>query len=1019
MIMKLPIRWKILLFVIVPILVIYTSIMAFNILTMRQWALVNVEQRMTELTNSYAHRFDSQLRETAQAAIMTAAYVEKNPGLSSDQIYALLQANLERNPLVYGSAVAFEPYKYDPNRRLFVRYVYRDGKTFQRADPSETGYDYTELKQKYWHIPRDTGRGVWTDPYFDEGAGNILMSTYSVPFFSNKTFLGIATVDIPLEPLRELSQIGIPGTIKINILTKSGKFVYSPHLERINQSISKIWQGQDSKGSLEIALKIVSGETGSAKSANWESKKLEWIFYSPIRSSMWGFAASIPASMVLQPVQKQFYRNVAFFVISLVLILACLWFVSRKISRPIMRLNKTVEEISKGDLSIKATVESDDELGALARAFNEMTDKISERERRILDSEKRLNTLLSNLPQKIFHKDKNSVYLDCNENFASDLKISSNQIAGKTDYDFFPAELADQYIRDDKRIIESGQIETIEEEYIISDGQIRTVQTVKTPIWNNQGEIVGLLGIFMDISARKKAKEELLKWGHIFETARWGIALSGVGGNKFELMNPAYAEMHGYNVAELLEKEISVVFIPSFREEIPGVIQKCDDLGHLTFEADHMRQDGSTFPAYHDVTTVKDEKGQVLYRILSVLDITDRKKAEEEKANLESQLRQAHKMEAIGTMAGGIAHDFNNILAAILGYADMAKDDTPDYSPAKYQIEQVLKAGNRAKELVKHILSFSRKEAMARSPVQIHLLVKEALKLLRASIPTTVEIKQNIDSQCGNILADPTQIHQVLMNLCTNAAQAMDENGGVLEVGLISHQLGADDLMGEQNLKPGHYVRLSVTDSGIGVDQKYLDRIFDPYFTTKEVGKGSGMGLAVVIGIVKSHDGMITVDSKPGKGTTFHIYFPRIDAQIQENIEKAAPLPTGQERILVIDDEESIVDVTKQQAERLGYQVTAKTSSMEALELFRSQPDAFDLIITDQTMPELTGEKLAEKLMEIRPDIPVIICTGYSNKIDAEKANLIGISAFIMKPIDKTELAKTIRQVLDTDISNT
>lgn len=438
-----------------------------------------------------------------------------------------------------------------------------------------------------------------------------------------------------------------------------------------------------------------------------------------------------------------------------------------------------------------------------------------------------------------------------------------------------------------------------------------------------------------------------------------------------------------------------------------------------------------------------DDQGNVLGAVASMHDVTERKYAEEalKKAHdelevkvkmrtlelqqsyeklakevagrevVESKLRQSHKMEAIGTLAGGIAHDFNNILAAILGYADMAKDDIPEYSPAKYQIDQVLKAGNRAKDLVKHILSFSRKESQERIPAQIHLIANEALKLLRASIPTTVKIQQNIDPACGNILADPTQIHQVLLNICTNAAQAMDENGGVLDVSLDCVELAENELA--EGTKAGSYVRLVIKDTGEGIDPKVIERIFDPYFTTKEFGKGSGMGLAVVHGIVKSHDGMITVESNLGEGTTFSVYFPTIDLPVKEEIENAALIPTGKENILVVDDEESMVDLNKRRIERLGYRVTTKTSSMEALELFRSQPDAFDIVISDQTMPELTGVQLAKKLMEIRSDIPIIICSGYSSKIDAGKAKLIGISAFIMKPVEIMELANAIRDVLD------
>lgn len=487
---------------------------------------------------------------------------------------------------------------------------------------------------------------------------------------------------------------------------------------------------------------------------------------------------------------------------------------------------------------------------------------------------------------------------------------------------------------------------------------------------------------------------------------------------KTTFISPSIKELRGYTPEEAMAESFEKMLVSSFLEKAHDAFLKAAQSSTpIIFEGEQPCKDGSTVWVEMIVHNLFNDSGNRIGLIGTSRNITERKSAEKEKAELESQLFQAHKMEAIGTLAGGIAHDFNNILAAILGYTEMASDNTPDDSPAKYQLEQVLKAGNRAKELVKHILSFSRKEIQKHIPVPIYQIVKDALKLLRASIPATIELKQNIDPQCGNILADPTQIHQVLMNLCTNAAQSMDENGGVLEVGLISIQLSADDSINEPELKPGHYVQLTVKDSGMGIDQKNLDRIFDPYFTTKEVGKGSGMGLAVVIGIVKSHDGLIRVDSKPGKGTTFFVNFPRIKQQIQEEVKDTAPLPLGNENILIVDDEKSIVDMTKQRAERLGYLVTAKTSSMEALELFRSKPDAFDLIITDQTMPELTGEKLAMRLMEIRPDIPIIICTGYSSKMDAEKANSIGISAFIMKPVDIKEFAKTIRQVLDEKIS--
>ncbi len=440
---------------------------------------------------------------------------------------------------------------------------------------------------------------------------------------------------------------------------------------------------------------------------------------------------------------------------------------------------------------------------------------------------------------------------------------------------------------------------------------------------------------------------------------------------------------------------------------------------------------------------LRDEHGALLGAVASMHDVTQRKHAEvalrkahaelemkvrqrtcelqqsyeelsketAERKEVESRLRQAHKMEAIGTLAGGIAHDFNNILAAILGYAEMAKDDIPEYSPAKYQIEQVLQAGYRARDLVKHILSFSRKEAQGRQPVELRLVVDEALKLLRASIPTTVTIQQHLDPASGTILADATQIHQVLMNICTNAAQAMDENGGVLTVSLDGVELDEGGMV--EGLGVGSYVRLMVKDTGAGVDPQVLDRIFDPYFTTKPVGKGSGMGLAVVHGIVKSHDGVIQVESAPGNGTTFFVYFPRIAEVAQGVLADNEPLPVGSERILVVDDEASIVELTKRRLERLGYQVTTKTSSLEALEFFRSRPDGLDVVISDQAMPGLTGGDLAKEILAIRPNIPIIICSGYSSKMDAVRADSMGINAFIMKPVEYKELAETLRRVLD------
>lgn len=393
-------------------------------------------------------------------------------------------------------------------------------------------------------------------------------------------------------------------------------------------------------------------------------------------------------------------------------------------------------------------------------------------------------------------------------------------------------------------------------------------------------------------------------------------------------------------------------------------------------------------------------------------EIDDRITAEQEKENLELQLRQAHKMEAIGTLAGGIAHDFNNLLAAIIGYADLAKEEIPEGNPAKLQIEEVLKAGDRAKNLVKQILSFSRKSVLERVPVQIPLILKEAVDFLRASIPTTIDIRLDIDSDCGPVFADQTQIHQVILNLCTNAAHAMEDKGGVLEIRLSHMEITPAQIFEYPDLKTGIYVKLSVKDSGQGIAKQIMDKIFDPYFTTKKIGQGSGMGLAMVHGIVKRHNGVIRFNSTPGMGSEFQIFLPESMDIIKVPDMKNKPLPGGTEHILVVDDEPAIADMTRMRLERLGYQVTCHTGSQEAMALFRRYPDHFDLVITDQTMPHLTGENMAKEMISIKKDIPIILSTGYSSKIDEIQTEKTGIRAVLMKPVGIRELADCIRQVL-------
>ena len=392
------------------------------------------------------------------------------------------------------------------------------------------------------------------------------------------------------------------------------------------------------------------------------------------------------------------------------------------------------------------------------------------------------------------------------------------------------------------------------------------------------------------------------------------------------------------------------------------------------------------------------------------------KKAEdllrEEKEKLEALLRRTQKNEAISALTGGIAHDFNNILTAILGYTEIAMGRTQQETPMHTNLEEVLKAGYRARDLVKQLLTFSRQTDQDKKPLQISLVVKEALKMLRAALPTTIEIRQDINGS-GKIMADPTQIHQMLVNLCTNAARSMHEKGGILEVIQSDIELDSHFTDQHQGLKPGFYVKLTVSDTGHGISRSTIQKIFDPGFTSKAGEKGSGIGLTVVHGIVKNHGGTLTVYSEHNRGTTFNIFLPRIVEKGSKDIDLATSLPRGTERVLFVDDEHVLADLGEHMLKPLGYTVTTKTNSIEALETFRAQPQNFDLVVTDMTMPCMTGLEFAEKLLQIRADLPIILCSGFSEMVTHDKARATGIREFVMKPVDLSEMAKIVRRVLD------
>ncbi len=505
--------------------------------------------------------------------------------------------------------------------------------------------------------------------------------------------------------------------------------------------------------------------------------------------------------------------------------------------------------------------------------------------------------------------------------------------------------------------------------------------------------------------AVKKAKEQ---WEETFNATDLAITIHDPE-MRITQANRAAGELFETEPEALVGRHCYSIFRDA-TEPCPGCpeLETFDD--HQSHQAT-IRHDklGKTFEVI--ISPLINEREELHGCVHIVKDVTESKM-------LESKLQQAQKMEAVGTLAGGIAHDFNNILTPILGYAELTVNMIPQSDPAVPHLKAIHSAGLRAKELVQQILTFSRQTSHENKPLQPYPLIKETLKLLRSSLPTTIEIRENISRECGSILGDPTQVQQIVMNLCTNAYHAMREQGGVLAVVLKQVDVSAGDgkVLGME-MEDGPYIVIEVSDTGCGMDTQTMNKIFEPYFTTKNKGEGTGLGLAIIHGIVKSYGGHITVYSEPGKGTTFHVYLPRLvtESAGMEEVSSEMSLPTGKERLLIVDDEETITHMLHTVLAELGYQVRVTNRSEEALKLFREHPDDFDLLITDMTMPVLTGLDLIEHIFAIRPDMPVILCTGFSELINKEKAAALGIRSFLMKPVAIDKLLKAIRVALATD----
>ncbi|NWH03513.1 PAS domain-containing hybrid sensor histidine kinase/response regulator [Desulfobacter latus] len=527
------------------------------------------------------------------------------------------------------------------------------------------------------------------------------------------------------------------------------------------------------------------------------------------------------------------------------------------------------------------------------------------------------------------------------------------------------------------------------------------------------GEIVT---IYNDVTDQKNAEIALQKseqkYRHLIQTASDAIYLISENG-RFSDVNPAACSMLNRSREEILNLDIGGID-PNFSVEGFYEFWRETPLdAPIIFETTHLHKNGSLVPV--EVSGQKFQVGEDVFFFGIARNIADRKKAEAEHAKLQAQLMQSRKMESIGTLAGGIAHEFNNILSIIIGNNELIMEDLPEWSFSRENCKEIHVAGLRARDIVKHLLTFSRQDDSIKKSMNIRSVVKESLKLIKSTTPTYIEIREDLSPDCFPVVGDATQINQILINLVNNAVYALPASGGRIDIELSGTVIPPSNRPSVNKPAPGKYVRLLVRDNGSGMDKDILEKIFDPYFTTKDVDEGSGLGLSVVHGIVQNHNGSITCDSIKGRGTTFTILLPAHDGPVEAQSEQNTTLPGRGERILYVDDEPSIAKLGKRHLAALGYNAFSTTDPVEALEMIKSEPNRFDLIISDMAMPKLPGDRLIAEILTVKPGMPTMICTGYSSRMSETTASEMGIKTFLMKPLNKNELAKKVRDVLDNN----
>jgi PAS domain S-box-containing protein len=701
-------------------------------------------------------------------------------------------------------------------------------------------------------------------------------------------------------------------------------------------------------------------------------------------------------------------------VVILTLIIASRWLLRSYLRKPLDHLQNTVNAYGTGAAASIEAWTPCTEFESFVSVLSDMGEKIRSQMDDLRQAEEKYRAIFENAVEGLFQADADFRFIHVNPAFASALGYGSPEHLTAS-----APGLGKELFKDPKdwealygRLQSDGHVIGYEARILRKDGaEIWAVISVRLI---SKDEDTAYEGSLVDITKRKEAEEGLKRLLEVIENTSDLVAIA-TKDQRLTFMNGAGRRLLGWDMdfehapRRIQNTHPKWAYDLIHAEGIPAAVEE----GIWEGETAILGGAGEEIPVSQVIMSHKGENGEVQVFSTIIRDISEIKQAQDERRKLEAKLLQSQKLEAVGTLAGGIAHDFNNILGGILGYSQLAQLARESGKDAGEYLQQIITASERARDLVQQILTFSRQSKTEKIPCDISMIIKEGLKLLRASLPSNVEINENIQTDIGAVVADQTQIQQVLMNLCTNAFHAIGTDNGRIDIDLAQVELKRGDPLVDYETPPGPYLRLSVSDNGSGMDKATVSRVFEPYFTTKKVGEGTGLGLATAHGIIKDHQGAIAVYSEPGKGTTFHIFLPVVEHAVKIEQESKEDLPWGTERILFVDDEEILVEIGESMLSLLGYSVVCSSSPLEALELFKAAPDQYDLVITDMTMPQMTGNLLAVELKKVRPDIPVILSTGFSYLLNSQSVKEAGISDVLMKPLSIQRLADSVRRSLD------